>query len=84
MWEAEQINAKNLKYLGNPADIGNNGGALSHRTFHNLKLNCYIRVNIALATVNSGSVDAALQWAKDERNAIVEFYDDNGDYVSDL
>lgn len=75
------LNAKKLKYMGNPASVNGNGSA---PMFNSLKLNCRIQVHVAMATVNSGSPDLSLIWAKTNRSAIVEFYDDNGNYVSTL
>ncbi|MFY0483070.1 leucine-rich repeat protein [Flavobacterium sp. PLA-1-15] len=49
-----------------------------------LRLGTILKVHIFLATSNAGSPDANLTYAKNNRNAIVEFYDDNGNYVSTL
>lgn len=78
----ELIDAKKLKTLGNPSHVGNSSGG--EQTFNNLKTNCIINVHEDLATANSGNADAALVWAKNNRSAVVNFYDDNGDYVSTL
>jgi len=75
------LNAKKLKYMGNAGSVNGNGSA---PMFNSLKLNCRIQVHIAMATVNSGFADASLIWAKTNRSAVVEFYDDNGTYVSTL
>lgn len=52
--------------------------------FDNLKTGCKIEANIFLATANAGAVDAGLDYAKTTRGAIVDFYDDAGNYVSTL
>jgi len=51
--------------------------------FFGIKMGATISVNITLLTINSGSVDADLAYAK-TRNAIVKFYDDDGNYISTL
>lgn len=73
---ATLISMRKLKVFGNPSTNDN--------TFANLKTGCIIEVNIALATSNAGSADAALAWVKTNRSAIVKFYDDSGNYVSTL
>lgn len=73
---ATLLSMRKLKVFGNPA--------INDSTFANLKTGCIIEVNIALATSNSGSADAALAWVKANRAAIVKFYDDAGNYVSTL
>ncbi len=70
------LSAKKLKIFG---DASVQSGA-----FNNLKLGCIIEIHISLATSNSGNPDAALLYAKNNRQAIVKFYDDNGNYVSTL
>lgn len=75
------INLKKLKTYGIHASGGVSAFNLG---FQNLKLNCTIEVNIAMATANSGSPHAAFLWVKNNRNAIVKFFDDNGNYVSTL
>lgn len=72
----ELISIKALKTFGDPASVSS--------AFSGIKLNCLIQANIALATTNSGGPDAALVWAKTNRSAVVEFYDDDGNYVSTL
>jgi hypothetical protein len=52
--------------------------------FSNIKSGCIINVNIFLKTSNGGVADGDLLYAKNSRNAIVNFYDDNGNYVSTL
>jgi len=79
------IDAKKLKVFGNPNDTG--GGVNdtpTFRAFTETKLNFTINVHIDLLTINSGTPDVALLWAKNNRNAKVNFYDDNGNYVSTL
>jgi hypothetical protein len=79
------IDAKKLKVFGNPAD---NGGGVNNLAFFiafiNSKPNLTINVHIDLATANAGTADVGLIWAKDNINATVNFYDDNGNYVSTL
>lgn len=75
--QLELLDAKKLKNILNPAIRGTNA-------FNNLKTNCIINVHEYLATANSGSPDEALVWVKANRSAVVNFYDDNGDYVSTL
>ncbi len=73
----ELISMKKLTTFGNaPANTSD--------TFTGLAMNCLIEVNIALASINSGSADASLIWAKVNRNAIVNFYDNNGNFISTL
>lgn len=76
----ELLDMKKLKVYGLPA--GQNSATNSG--FANLKTGCVININIALATANSGSVNTAFLYAKNTRGAIVNFYDDNGNYVSTL
>lgn len=71
-----EINMPKLKVLGSPA--------VHNDCFLLLKTGCIIRVHEDLATANAGAPHAALVWVKANRSAIVEFYDDNGDYVSTL
>jgi len=75
----QQISAKKLKVLGNPGQVGN-----PQNCFTGIRMDCLIQVHVDLASDNSGNANAALQWAKDNRNATVEFYDDDGNYVSTL
>lgn len=59
--------------------------ALGSGVFLNaLKLGTILKVHIVLATSNDGSPDVNLTYAKNNRGAVVEFYDDNGNYVSTL
>lgn len=74
----ELINLKKVKSIGGTAST--HGGYY----FSGLKTGCLIQINIAMATVNAGSPDAILTWVKANRGAIVEFYDDFGNYVSTL
>lgn len=76
MTATTEINMKKLKTLGS--------ASVHDDCFTMLKLGCIIRVNIFMATSNSGAPHAALVWVKANRAAIVEFYDDNGNYVSTL
>lgn len=76
----ELLDMKKLKVYGTPS--GQNSATNSG--FANLKNGCVININIALATANSGSVNTAFLYAKNTRGAIVNFYDDNGNYVSTL
>ncbi len=75
--QCELIEAKKLKAMIDPTIRGTNA-------FNNLKTGCLIKVHEDLATANSGNADEALVWVKANRSATVEFYDDNGDYVSTL
>ena len=81
LWDSltaiELIEAKKLRYLGNPSQAGTNA-------FRAFKLGCTIRLHIDLLTANAGNADASLVFAKNTRNATIEFYDDNGIYVSTL
>lgn len=63
--------------------IGTNP-AVNYNNFNNIKTGCTIKVNLTLATANAGSAHADLVYAKNIRSAIVEFYDDAGNYVSTL
>ena len=76
----ELLDMKKLKIYGTPSN--QNGATISG--FANLKTGCVINVNIAIATANNGSVNTAFLYAKNSRAAIVNFYDDNGNYVSTL
>lgn len=78
----ELIDIRACKVLGDPSSIG--GSQQFTWTFDKLKTGCVINVHEDLATANSGSADEALVWAKANRSAVVNFYDDNGDYVSTL
>lgn len=71
------ISMKKLKTLGDPSTSNSS-------TFQALKMGCTIEVNEFMATSNAGNADATLVWVKANRSAVVEFYDDNGDYVSTL
>lgn len=71
------ISMRKLKTLGD-ATVANT------TTFQALKTSCTIEVHEDMATSNAGNADATLQWAKDNRGAVVEFYDDDGNYVSTL
>lgn len=75
--QLELLDAKKLKNILDPSIRGTNA-------FNNLKTGCIINVHEDLATANSGSPDEALVWVKANRSAVVNFYDDNGDYVSTL
>jgi hypothetical protein len=57
---------------------------MANDVFSLIKLNCLIQTNIFLATSNGGVANASLTAAKNDRNATVEFFDDNGVYVSTL
>lgn len=70
------INMPKLKVFGVPS--------VNSLEFLSLKIGCEIRVHIALATANSGAPVTSLLYAKNNRAAIVKFYDDNGNYVSTL
>lgn len=78
---ATLIDMRKLKVYGDPS-VGAGSGNISG--FLNLKTGCEIRVHIALATANAGNANASLLYAKNNRGAIVKFYDDNGNYVSTL
>lgn len=73
----ELISMKKLKTLGDATTVDTS-------TFLNLKLNCTIQVHEDMSTSNAGNANATLQWAKTNRSATVEFYDDAGNYVSTL
>lgn len=81
MHSMELIDIRACKALGDASSIGGTGNSI---TFDELKTGCLIKVHEDLATANSGDADAALVWVKANRSATVEFYDDNGDYVSTL
>lgn len=72
----ELIRMKKLKVFGLPTSNNN--------VFTGIKMGVVIQVHEDLATSNSGNADAALVWAKTNRSAIVEFYDDSENYVSTL
>ena len=59
--------------------------ALGSNSFLNIKTNCIIDANVAMKTINSdGSADSRLLYAKNTRNCVINFYDDNGNYISTL
>lgn len=70
------IDAKKLKNINSPSN--------ELDMFLNLKSNCVINVHIDLATNNGGNADASLIYAKTVRSAVVNFYDNLGNYVSTL
>jgi hypothetical protein len=76
------IQAKKLKVFGDPSLVGTSSNR--EFAFDGLKLNCLIQINIDLFTANDGEPDAALIYAKNNRNATVEFYDDNDNLVTTL
>lgn len=47
-------------------------------------IGCIINVNIDMLTNNGGSPDEDLTVIKSQRNAVINFYDDSGNYVSTL
>lgn len=76
-----EIDMKKLKTYGT---LASGGGTANTYGFASLKTGCVIKINEALATANSGNPHEAFVWVKDNRSAIVEFYDDSGNYVSTL
>lgn len=74
------INLKKLKTYG----IYASGASEFNLGFQNLKMGCTIDVNVSMLTANSGSPHEAFVWVKNNRGAIVKFYDDDGNYVSTL
>ncbi|CDF80557.1 hypothetical protein BN863_28450 [Formosa agariphila KMM 3901] len=70
------LTAKKLKQAG--PTVGDD------TMFTNASGNRTIKVHEFLATSNGGLADEDLQYLKDSRGYTVEFYDDNGDYVSTL
>lgn len=82
MPRAELIDMKKLKVFGNPSG-GDDPGSFNN-SFGNIKTGCVINVHLDLLTANSGNPDAALVWVKNNRSAVVNFYDDDGNYVSTL
>jgi hypothetical protein len=73
------INIPKIKTMGSDSNFISN-----NEVFRFLKLACTIKVNIHLATNNFGAPDGDLLFAKNSRASIIEFYDDNGIYVSTL
>jgi hypothetical protein len=69
-------------YIPKCNTLGNTAGF--DQLFNYLKTGCSITVNIALQTNNSGAPDGDLLYAKNTRNAIINFYDDAGNYVTTL
>jgi hypothetical protein len=69
-------------YLPSCKIITDGGG--NENNFANIKIGCVIAVNIFLKTNNAGAPDGDLLYAKNTRNAIINFYDDAGNYVSTL
>ena len=80
----EYISMKKVKTYGTYNNI--TGASARFYGFNNVKLGCIIDCNIALATANTTNNTAheALKWVKANRQAVVKFYDDNGNYVSTL
>lgn len=75
------ISCRKLKHYGSEP----NGGATNNaKGFVNLKSGCKIEVHEDLLTANAGAPHGALVWVKANRSATVEFYDDDGNYVSTL
>lgn len=77
----EEIDMKKLTYYG-PYGEGTPNSLQSG--FQGIKMGCRIMVNVALSPSILGYSHASLLWAKDNRSAIVEFYDDDVNYVSTL
>lgn len=74
------VNCYDINYIGLKACK-----TMGSSVFLNIKLNCIIDVNVFLLTSGSGGVpNSSLTYAKTSRNAIVNFYDDAGNYVSTL
>lgn len=80
----EYIDMKKVKTYGTYNNIA--GASVRLYGFNNVKLGCIIDCNIALATANTtnNTVHEALKWVKTNRQAVVKFYDDNGNYISTL
>lgn len=55
-----------------------------YENFYNLKYGCKIEVNVDLLTINNGLPAGDLIYAKNIRGAIVDFYDDNDNYITTL
>lgn len=72
----EEIDIRACKSMNDPATYT--------QIFRDIKAGCLIRVHEYMATNNSGAADADLTYAKASRGAIVEFYDDAGNYVATL
>lgn len=81
MSNIQTINLKNLTYFANPA---NDGGSSYQKTFYNINSGCEINIHEYNATSNNGSADASLVYAKNQRNATINFYNNNGNFVSTL
>lgn len=73
----ELLSMKKLKQIGSNPNLNANN-------FSGIKTGAKIQVHIDLRTANAGNAHAELVWVKANRAAIVEFYDDNGNYVSTL
>ncbi len=82
----ELIDMKKVKNYGGTTIATTPGLSARFYGFNNVKLGCVIEANISLATANTndGTAHEALKWAKTARQAVVKFYDDNGNYVSTL
>ena len=80
----EYIDMKKVKTYGTYNNTA--GASVRFYGFNNVKLGCIIDCNIALATANTANNTAheALKWVKANRQAVVKFYDDNGNYISTL
>lgn len=78
--QAVLIDMKGMKTWGTNAA----GGTAGNYGFSNLNMGCVIKVHEAIATANAGNPHEAFLWVKANRGATVEFYDDDGNYVSTL
>ncbi|UYW02126.1 hypothetical protein K5I29_04290 [Flavobacterium agricola] len=77
----ELISMRKLKLMYGNENTAAQG---TYSNFAAVKLGCTIEVNIALATSWNGGMPPDLTFAKTNRQAIVKFYDDAGNYVSTL
>lgn len=74
MTELTLLSAKKLKQIGDSPSV-------NYSNFSGIKLNATIEVHIDLATANNGDIDADLLSAYNSRNATINFYDDDGNFV---
>lgn len=69
-----EINIRKCKNIGGTPSI-------YVEAFSGIKLGCVININDFMKTVNDGEIHPDLLYAYTSRNATINFYDDNGDFV---
>jgi hypothetical protein len=75
------LNIKKCKSFGT---TGPTGPSNAFRGINTPKIGMTFNVNIALLTSNAGAVNADMLFYKTNYSCVINFYDDNGNYVSTL